>query len=182
MGVIKAVSVDVDVEAHSAPLAAEDVSTADASGLHHNIALRYNAIPLLTGGPSMEAEQLDAGESLDALVSSLVLGPEGNYRIYRSLYGDQTSTGDEIAPYSTSIDAAWLLLEQIREEGPYASRLIDEGTSCVVSVVTGGRGWTCHIGAWLDGELLSEAGSSDFSAPLAICRAAVKAARRLSTL
>lgn len=103
-----------------------------------------------------EIDKLEAGPELDAIMCHELMGFEGCVAIS----GDH---GDMFFPtYSTDIKAAWAVVEKLRK------------LNYNLSLFYSDEGFYCHFGQT---ELAGQAGT----APLAICRAALKAVASVDT-
>ena len=106
-----------------------------------------------------EIDKLEAGRKLDALVAEKVMGwISGNSATV-------TTTGDvkwfETPAYSTSISAAWEVVEKFEDSEVFRN---DDDNGPIE--------WHCRLGYWKTGILGHGIAPT---APLAICRAALKA-------
>ncbi len=100
-----------------------------------------------------EIQNMPAGNKIDMLVELDVFGwPKG--------YDDAR----DIPPYSTDINAAWKVVEKLREDGLYLTMNAD-AFSAGYPQFNPGSGWWCSFKY----SALAE------TAPLAICRAALLA-------
>ena len=109
---------------------------------------------------------LTAGRELDALVAEKVMGLERvgylyKYREYTESPGHGNMSEKDIPPYSTSIAAAWEVVEKLAYEGKAAFAL--------EFLKYEPKTWVAEFGIGVFDE-----GKAD-TAPLAICRAALKA-------
>jgi len=104
-----------------------------------------------------DIDNLQAGRELDALVVTEIMGYEGCVLAH----GDST-----FPPYSTDIAAAWLVVEKLSALKLRAQ--IEDSD---------GKSWTCTFHKWIGAPFCwDDVGSSIAdTAPLAICRAALRA-------
>jgi len=131
-----------------------------------------------------EIDNLEAGSKMNALVAEKVMGCKVEYkhkgapeepscgcnerRPHNQLWNELSD--DLLADYSTSISAAWEVLEKFRGNGKEWELVIGLNNYTISNMDCEGQflpGWTYN-----DGIILVDAPT----APLAICRAALKAA------
>ena len=136
----------------------------------------------------MDVEKLDADKQTDALVAEMVMGwrseiVAGDTVIWHSprVNGVMAHGGiDFIPPYSTDIAAAWSVVEHIKAKGNHERGLIDP---CVKVGI--GDSYFCEIFdlsamGYVDTPLFDYVIAEADTAPLAICRAALKSQATLA--
>lgn len=134
-----------------------------------------------------DVEELE-GRELDAAVASEVMGFEwiaashGKCKLLvPSVWGEKGYVPKErcqdwhrhVPTYSTSISAAWEVVDEIRPRRDEKGRIIEPGFD--ITIFSNEQGiWYCAMRKSDDSLLVSKTGEN---APLAICRAVLKAVR-----
>lgn len=110
------------------------------------------------------AESAGAG-SAGATRAAPPAGPELDARLHRLLAGEETRGSEAAPPYSTDLAAAWSVVDRLLRTRRW-----------VEVVGTGDGEWICQVqdpGHW-DSEWLGTVRGEARTAPLAICRAALR--------
>jgi hypothetical protein len=129
------------------------------------------------------SEELEAGPELDALIEADVMGHAGPFCPHIKATFADTPRFDSrythavedcglpsVPPYSTDIAAAWQVVEKLKAKYPQRNDPIDDET---FRIFYEGTAWPEE--PWVAGFGDSDNACSAATAPLAICRAALKA-------
>ena len=127
----------------------------------------------------VEIDEHDAGRCLDAWVAEKIMDDNPHW------LGDGIEvnilsigeSGDEVLHYSTNIAAAWQVVEKMRDSGLCPTVYWDDGDD--IPDCTGWQVCMAHYGNTEDEFRLYDGWAS--TAPLAICRAAIKAVSNAAT-
>jgi hypothetical protein len=107
----------------------------------------------------MNVEEMGAGRELDLLIDVRVMGAASR---------DVSKVGYGPTPrYSTDISAAWEVLCKLKEKF--------RDVTVTSNPFVEGEGWECSVEHPMSGEIFAVSAALD--APLAICRAALKAVK-----
>jgi len=106
-----------------------------------------------------EIDKMEAGRKLDALVAEKVMGLSGPFDVCDCGWPGNHIGKTLIPPYSTSISAAWEVVEKLKADGT------------TIDIQSRTPGWTVIVDELYDSGVEVRAPT----APVAICFAAIKA-------
>lgn len=123
-----------------------------------------------------DIDVLEAGRKLDAIVAERVLGVRVGFEVGVSLFSYTANGFEGVAPYSTDIEAAWQVVDELDKRDYYFAMSRD--WVMVGGVPTGERGYHARFHPYMEvayGEDENATSAWAETAPLAICRAALRA-------